>query len=118
MSGIECAGLALAALPLAIEAAKSYKSGVNSIRDVLSSSRHDDSLEDFYRELWFEMYSLDRQLRDAVEAFPILTEDRKASLLKAENLGQWTFDSDIAEVLQQYFNSEASRSFGGGPGRD
>ncbi|KAL8904553.1 MAG: hypothetical protein Q9171_007011 [Xanthocarpia ochracea] len=106
MSGIECAGLALAALPLAIEAAKSYKSGVNSIRDVLSSSRHDDSLEDFYRELWFEMYSLDRQLRDTVEAFPILTEDRKASLLKAENLGQWTFDSDIAEVLQQYFNSD------------
>ncbi|KAL8750455.1 MAG: hypothetical protein Q9184_006418 [Pyrenodesmia sp. 2 TL-2023] len=52
MSGVECAGLALAVLPHVIEAAKSYKNGVDSIRDVLSISRRDSELEDFYRELW------------------------------------------------------------------
>lgn len=109
MSGVECAGLVLAVLPLAIEAAKSYKNGVNSIRNVLSSSRRDDDLEDFYQELWMEMFFLDRQLRDTVDAFPFLTEDRKASLLKAENLNQWTLDSDVAEALQHYFNSDTDR---------
>lgn len=94
MSGVEFAGLAPAVIPLVIEAAKSYKNGVDSIRDVLSSSRHDSELENFYLELWFEMYSLHSQLRDIVDALPILTEDRKASLLRAENINQWSSGSD------------------------
>lgn len=106
MSGVECTGLVLAVLPLVIEVAKSYKNGVDSIRDVLSPSRRDESLEDFYQELWMEMYLLDRQLRDTVDALPNLTEDRKASLLKAENLKQWTLESDVASALQEHFNSE------------
>lgn len=106
MSGVECAGLALAVLPLAIEAAKSYKSGVDTIRDVLSSSRRDNELEDFYHELWMEMFLLDRQLRDIVHALPFLTEDRKASLLSGENLSQWTIETDVTEALQVHFNSE------------
>ncbi|KAL8707450.1 MAG: hypothetical protein Q9220_007538 [cf. Caloplaca sp. 1 TL-2023] len=106
MSGVECAGLVLAVLPLAIEAAKSYRSGVRSIRNVLSTSRRDEDLEDFYQELWMEMFFLDRQLRDIVESLPILTEEPKAGLLKPENLHQWTLDSDVAEALQQYFNSD------------
>ncbi|KAL8703692.1 MAG: hypothetical protein Q9201_003126 [Fulgogasparrea decipioides] len=106
MSGIECAGLVLAVLPLAIEAAKSYKHGVDSIRDILSSSRRDNELEDFYRELWTEMFLLDLQLRDIIHALPFLTEDRKATLLSGENLGQWTVESDVTEALQVHFNSE------------
>lgn len=103
---MECAGLALAVFPIFIEVAKSYKTGINSIRDVLSKTRRDEGLEDFYQELWWEMYLLDRQLREMVDALPILTEDRKASLLKAENLEQWTLDADVARALQEYFNSE------------
>ncbi|KAI4189759.1 MAG: hypothetical protein L6R41_001242 [Letrouitia leprolyta] len=107
MSGVECAGLVLAVLPLVIEAAKSYINGVDTIRNVLSKSRRDDELEDFYHELWMEMFLLDRQLRDVVEALPFLTEERKASMLNGENLSQWTTDSDVAEALQKHFNSEA-----------
>lgn len=106
MSGVECAGLVLAVLPLAIEAAKSYKNGVDTIRDVWSRSRRDNELEDFYYELWMEMFLLDRQLRDIVQALPFLKEDRKASLLSGGNLGQWTTESDVAEALQAHFNSE------------
>ncbi|KAL9600268.1 MAG: hypothetical protein Q9219_003313 [cf. Caloplaca sp. 3 TL-2023] len=106
MSGVECAGLVLAVLPLAIEAAKSYKHGVDTIRDVLSNTRRDSELEDFYHELWMEMFLLDRQLRDIVHVLPFLTDDRKASLLDGENLGQWTTESDVTEALQEHFNSE------------
>ncbi|KAL8658450.1 MAG: hypothetical protein Q9226_000982 [Calogaya cf. arnoldii] len=106
MSGIECAGLALAVFPIVIEVAKSYRNGVDSIRDVLSSSRRDEGLEDFYQELWMEMYLLDRQLRDTINALPVLTENRKASLLKAENLQQWTVESDVADSLQEHFKSK------------
>ncbi|KAL8921055.1 MAG: hypothetical protein Q9208_005946 [Pyrenodesmia sp. 3 TL-2023] len=105
MSGVECAGLVLAVLPLVIEAAKSYKNGVDTIRDVLSSSRRDSELEDFYQELWYEMFLLDRQLRDIVDALPILTQDRKASLLRAENITEWSSDSDVREALEIHFNS-------------
>ncbi|KAI4112478.1 MAG: hypothetical protein LQ338_008307 [Usnochroma carphineum] len=104
MSGIECAGLVLAVLPLVIEAAKT--NGVGPIRAVLSSSRRDDELEDFYHELWMELFLLDRQLRDIVHALPFLTEERKASLLSGDNLTQWTVNSDVAEALQEHFNSE------------
>ncbi|KAL8732800.1 MAG: hypothetical protein Q9181_003827 [Wetmoreana brouardii] len=82
--------------------------GVDSIRDTSSSSRHDTELEDFYRELWMEMFFLDRQLRDIVQALPFLTENRKASLLSGENLSQWTIESDVTEALQVHFNSETN----------
>lgn len=108
MSSIECAGVVLAVLPLAIEAAKSYKHGVDTILDVVSSSRRDDKLEDFYEELWWEMFFLDRQLRDIVHALPLLKDDRKADLLKAENWNQWTRNSDVTEALQEYLNSETN----------
>ena len=106
MSGIECAGLVLAVLPLAIGAAKTYKHGVDTILDVVSSSRHDDKLEDFYEELWWELFFLDRQLRDTVHTLPFLTEDRKVVLLKAEHMDEWTREADIMEALRKYFNSE------------
>ena len=105
MSGIECAGLVLAVLPLVIEAAKAYKHGVDTILDVVSNSRRDDKLEDFYGDLWWAMFLLDRQLRDIVYGLPFLTEDRKADLLKAGNLNQWTGDADVTEALEEYFNS-------------
>jgi hypothetical protein len=106
VTGIECAGLVLAVLPLAIEAAKQYKHGVDTILDAVSSSRRDEKLEDFYEELWWEMFLLDRQLRDIVHALPYLTDDRKAGLMKADNLDQWTAKSDVTEALQEFFNSD------------
>ena len=106
MSGIECAGLVLAVLPLVIEAAKSYKHGVDTILDVVSSSRRDDKLEGFYEDIWWEMFFIDRQLRDVIHALPFLAEDRKVDLLKAEHLSQWTRDSEVTEALKEYFKLE------------
>lgn len=106
MAGIECAGLVLGVLPLVIEVAKAYKHGVDTILDAVSSSRRDDKLEEFFAELWWETTFLNRQLRDIIHALPILTEDDKVHLLKAENLSQWTTDIKVKESLQEFFNSE------------
>ncbi|KAL8854434.1 MAG: hypothetical protein Q9221_000704 [Calogaya cf. arnoldii] len=84
---------------------RSLKYGADSIRD-FSNSPRDEGLKDFYQEAWMETYFLDRQLRDTVNALPVLTEDRKASLLKAENLQQWTLESDVADALRTHFDPE------------
>ena len=105
MSGVECAGLVLAVLPLVVETAKAYSRGIDSVIDVLSSSRADTKLQSFYEELWWEVFLLNRQLRDVIHALPHIEEDRKAVLLNAENLDQWTSGSDVTKALQDFFNS-------------
>ena len=105
VTGIECAGLVLAVLPLFIEAAKSYKKGVDTIRNVISNSRRDERLEEFYEDFWWEMFVLNRQIREVVEALPYLSDDRKTELLAAGHLGEWTVDADVAEALEEFFKS-------------
>ena len=105
VTGIECAGLVLAVLPLFIEAAKSYKKGVDTIRDLISSTRRDERLEEFYEDFWWEIFVLNRQIREVVGALPYLSDDRKTELTVAGHLGEWTVDADVAEALEEFFNS-------------
>ena len=76
MSGIECVGLALAMMPLAIETAKAYKNGVDSLMEVMSSARLDRQSEEYFGDVRWEMLLLDRQLRDMVQTLPLLQESR------------------------------------------
>lgn len=105
ITGIECAGLILAVLPIFIEAAKSYKKGIDTIRDVASQARRDDKLEEFYEDFWWELYFLDRQIREIVEALPCLSDNRKTELTTAEHLDEWMIAADVAFALQEYFKS-------------
>jgi hypothetical protein len=107
MAGVECAGLVLAILPVVVETAKVYKAGVDTIVDAVSISRHNDKLEEFYEDLWWELFMLDRQLRDVVYALPGLSDSSKADVLKAENLHRWTEDSTIASALRSFFSSKS-----------
>ena len=104
--GIESAGLVLAVLPLFIEAAKSYKKGVNTIHNVTSHSRRDEELEEFYEDFWWETVMLNRQIRGIVDALPYLSSDRKNHLAAAENLEDWKQDTDVSQALREFFSSE------------
>lgn len=106
MIGIECAGLVLAVLPLFIEAAKSYKKGVDTIYNVTSRSRRDESLAEFYEMFWWETVVLNRQIRGIVDSLPYLSNDRKTYLAAAEHLEDWDEDSDVSQALQEFFSSQ------------
>ena len=105
ITGIECAGLVLAVLPIFIEAAKSYKKGVDSIYNVTSHSRRDEKLQDFYEDFWWETTMLNRQIRGIVDALPYLSNDRKTYLADPEHLEEWNHDTDVSEALQKVFSS-------------
>lgn len=106
ITGIECAGLVLAVLPVFIQAAKSYKRGVDSIYNVTSHSRRDERLQEFYEEFWWETVMLNRQIRGIVDALPYLSNDRKTYLAAAEHLEEWNQDTDVSQALQEFFSSE------------
>lgn len=105
ITGIECAGLVLAVLPIFIEAAKSYKKGIDSIYNVTSHSRRDEKLQDFYEEFWWETEMLNRQIRGIVDALPYLSSERKAYLAAAEHLDAWNQDADVSQALHEVFSS-------------
>ena len=107
VTGIECVGLILAVMPIFIEAAKSYKKGVDTIRDVVSPQRRDDRLEDFYEDLWWEMFLIDRQIREVVQALPCLSDSRKTELTAAEHMDEWTVDADVTDALHNFLRSDS-----------
>lgn len=104
-TGIEIAGLALAALPLLIESAKAYGRGVHTARNYLSNSRRDAALYNDYEKLGFELYFLKKQLRDLVIDLP-LCADCRDKLLDGEDLGEWENNAAIRNALLEYLDHE------------
>ncbi|KAH7136154.1 hypothetical protein B0J11DRAFT_520039 [Dendryphion nanum] len=103
VSGIECAGLALATLPLFIEAGKVYASGTEALADIMIASRRDQKLENFYEQFWWETVELSQKLKQIINALPNLTPARKVELATAANLEHWTLNDDVKAALQTYF---------------
>jgi hypothetical protein len=103
VTGIECAGLALAVLPLVIEAGKAYASGADALAEISLLSRRDKKLQSFYEHFWWESFELNQKLRRIVDALPNLRPDRKIELTTAEHLEDWTRQPDVAASLQNYF---------------
>ncbi|KAF2436658.1 hypothetical protein EJ08DRAFT_674523 [Tothia fuscella] len=105
-TGIEVAGLALAILPLVVEAAKAYSSGVNTILNVTLNSRRDAKLQDFYDDFWWETDLLHRHLKGLVTDLPLLCPDCKAALESDETLTAWEQDQAVRDALSMYFGSQ------------
>ena len=103
VTGIECAGLALAVLPLVIEAGKAYASGADALADITLLSRRDQKLQDFYDHFWWETVELNQKVRQIVDALPNLNPDRKLELATAAHLEDWTHQADVTAALQSYF---------------
>lgn len=106
VTGIECAGVVLAALPLFVAAGKSYARGFNAIQDVTSASRRDRKLEEFYEEFFWEIVQLDRQVRGIIDVLPYLSHERKIELTTHVHPEGWSDDGDVVEALRDFFGSD------------
>lgn len=102
-TGIECAGLAIAILPLFIEAAKAYARGTDTLLNITLPSRRDQRLQRFYEDFWWETVELNQNVKDIVNNLPLLSPQRKIELATAACLEDWPRDADIIIALQSYF---------------
>ena len=105
VSGVECAGLVLAVLPIFIETGKAYARGTDTLLNIALQSRRDKRLQDFYERFWWETVELNRQVRDIVDALPRLSPQRKLELATAARLEDWTHGVDVNVALQNYFST-------------
>lgn len=103
VTGIECAGLVLAILPLIIETGKAYARGTDTLLNIVLPSRHDPRLESFYEKFWWETEELNQKLKDILNNLPLLSPQRKIELATAARLEDWTSNADISEALHSYF---------------
>lgn len=102
-TGIECAGLIIAILPLFIEVGKAYARGTDTLLNITLPSRRDQRLQRFYEDFWWETVELNQNVKDILNNLPLLSLQRKIELATAARLEDWTRDADINIALQSYF---------------
>ena len=105
-SGVECAGLVLAVLPLIVEAAKAYTEGVEDIKGVVKKRDQDDILQEFYEDFLIEITFVNRNIERLLEALPHIHESEKSKLKKEFRIQQWTPEKEIALALKELFESQ------------
>jgi hypothetical protein len=104
VTGIECAGLVLAVLPLFVEAGPAYSHGLDSILDVSSQKNYDEALEDFYYEFFWAISELQihaTAISNAASPGPTKTQSSSAL-----HLNDWSHDSEVEKQLRLYFGSD------------
>jgi len=106
ITGVECAGLILAVLPLVTEAAKVYSEGVEDILDVVRSSRSNEKLEEFYENFFWEVSEFEYQIKQLIDALPKIPDERKSQLVAALHTTDWGPSSDIDHALHEYFTTK------------
>jgi hypothetical protein len=106
MSGIECAGLVLAVLPLIVEAAKAYSDGIDSILDVTVKSRYDQNLQFFYDDFYAEVCLLGR-VRKQIHSAILVGHSGDITLLEPSHiLTNWQSDPGLETALRNFFGTD------------
>jgi hypothetical protein len=105
VTGVECAGLVLAVLPLVIQAAQMYSEGVEDIRDVVESSRSKEKLEEFYGRFFWEVSEFQYQIEQIIDKLPEISDERKSLLVANLHMNDWAPSSDVAQALREYFGT-------------
>ncbi|CAG1964823.1 unnamed protein product [Fusarium graminearum] len=98
-TGIECAGLALAVLPLFIEVAKAYSDGVETIFNIVIKSRWEERLESFYLDFYIQLFYVEevmQRVRDVISA----------SAETIQLVSNWYNDPKFEVALKRYFRSD------------
>ncbi|UZP36961.1 hypothetical protein NXS19_004777 [Fusarium pseudograminearum] len=98
-TGIECAGLALAVLPLFIEVAKAYSDGVETIFNIVIKSRWEERLESFYLDFYIQLFYVEevmQRIRDVISA----------SANSIQLISDWYNDPKFEVTLKAYFRSD------------
>jgi hypothetical protein len=102
-TGTECAGLVLAVIPLVVEIAKAYPEGAKTVRDTIQPKRFDDALDDFYQELFCQLFEFQDRMQWIVESLPGLSQARKAELMHHFTEEDWRAGSDVAQAFASIF---------------
>lgn len=107
VTGVECAGLVLAVLPLFIGASKAYSDGVEIILDVSLVSRRDAKLSDFYDEFYWAISELGEHIADIFNVISnsVIGRQQPSSSLQ---LSEWSQDSEVEKHLKAYFGSDTA----------
>lgn len=106
VTGVECAGLVLAILPLLVEAAKAYNAGVEDIRGVIQKDRQNVMLQEFYEDFLIEVTFVNRNMERVLDALPDLLDSQKTQL-KAEFQQQlWLPTTEVAKSLSSLFGNQ------------
>ena len=103
VTGVECAGLVLAVLPLFIEASKAYSDGVETIPDVSLVSRRDAKLSDFYDEFYWAVSELGEHITDISNVISNSAIGRQQPSSSLQLNG-----SEVEEHLKAYFGSDTA----------
>lgn len=104
-TGIECAGLVLAVLPPIVELAKAYPQGVKVIRDTVQPARFDQELEDFYEELFCQLFEFHGRMQQIVDHLPNLPQTRKAEVCRHFQERDWKPGTDVAQAFAEVFQT-------------
>jgi hypothetical protein len=107
LTGVECAGLVLAVLPLFISMAEAYSKGAQTLWGVTLRSGADEALQDFYYEFHWQIGLLHYQLKsisDALASQIQITVDNDAL---PSQLKSWKSNPAIKKALIGVLGSEA-----------
>lgn len=106
VSGVECASLVLAILPLLVEAAKVFSAYGDSILDITARSRYDVNLQDFYDDFYVEMVRLNDVLRQIGGVLCAIAPVHQPAPVPHSILSSWQSDQRLEDALRKFFGSE------------
>lgn len=106
VTGVECAGLVLAVLPLFVEAGKAYSDGVETILNVSLRSRRVAELSDFYDEFYWAIGELSQYIKTISDSISDPTATTKPP--SASQLGDWSKNAVVETKLRKYLRSETA----------
>ncbi|KAH6995388.1 hypothetical protein EDB80DRAFT_161715 [Ilyonectria destructans] len=101
MSGFEIAGIVFAVLPLFIEVGKAYSG--SALHKAASRPLHDEKLQEFYDQFWWETVQLRKQIENIVHELPGLSEERKWEILNGEDVESWSQAADVDQAISSFF---------------
>ncbi|KAL4916458.1 hypothetical protein BDW62DRAFT_202612 [Aspergillus aurantiobrunneus] len=106
-TGIECAGVMLAVLPLFVSAVDAYSKGSEILWGVIIRSKYEEALHDFC-EFYYQIAILHKQLGSISDALPgqLPAAEHGGSL--ASQLGDWKGSPDMEKAMTALLGSDAS----------
>ncbi|KAL3463084.1 hypothetical protein BJX64DRAFT_287817 [Aspergillus heterothallicus] len=108
VTGIECAGLVLAVLPLFVSTAEAYSKRAGTLWGVILRYRADEALQEFYCEFHWQVGLLHEQMKSISDALADQGHITSNSGNMASQLKAWKDNTGIEQSLTGLFGSEAS----------
>lgn len=105
ITGVECAGLILAVIPIFVQMGKAYLDGVDNTLNVFQQHRWDESLEEFYESFYIQINILNETLKTISEATAERLVTQQHTTPSIILLSNWQLDPQLEAKLRRYFGS-------------